>query len=107
MCLEFDFTYAVQISSRSVNPLSYYIYIYIYIATYWRRITFHDTVDTDGMKFIGMYRISASYPVIRPIFNYLVSGIWFVTQLSGIRPDIMLISGWITDNCFFSCNKQL
>ena len=31
MCLEFYFTYAVQISSRSVNPLSYYIYIYIYI----------------------------------------------------------------------------
>ena len=28
MCLEFDFTYAVQISSRSVNPLLYYIYIY-------------------------------------------------------------------------------
>ena len=27
MCLEFAFTYAVQISSRSVNPLSY-IYIY-------------------------------------------------------------------------------
>ena len=27
MCLEFDFTYAVQISSRSVNPLSYYIYM--------------------------------------------------------------------------------
>ena len=31
MCLEFDFTYAIQISSRSVNPLSYFIYIYIYI----------------------------------------------------------------------------
>ena len=31
MCLEFDFTYVVQISLRSVNPLSYYIYIYIYI----------------------------------------------------------------------------
>ena len=31
MCLEFDFTYAVQISSQLVNPLSYYIYIYIYI----------------------------------------------------------------------------
>ena len=28
MCLEFDFKYAVQISSRSVNPLSYYIFIY-------------------------------------------------------------------------------
>ena len=28
ICLEFDFTYAVQISSRSVNPLSYYIYVY-------------------------------------------------------------------------------
>ena len=28
MCLEFDFTYAVQISSRSVDRLSYYIYIY-------------------------------------------------------------------------------
>ena len=28
MCLEFDFTYAVQISLRSVNPLSYYIPIY-------------------------------------------------------------------------------
>ena len=28
MCLEFDFTYAVQISLRSVNFLSYYIYIY-------------------------------------------------------------------------------
>ena len=27
MCLEFNFTYAVQISSRSVNPLSYYIYM--------------------------------------------------------------------------------
>ena len=27
MCLEFDFTYAVQISSRSVNPLSCYIYM--------------------------------------------------------------------------------
>ena len=27
MCLEFDFTYAVQISLRSVNSLSYYIYI--------------------------------------------------------------------------------
>ena len=27
MCLEYDFTYAVQISSRSVNPLSYYIYM--------------------------------------------------------------------------------
>ena len=34
MCLEFDFTYAVQISSRSVNPLSYYIAIYIYIYIY-------------------------------------------------------------------------
>ena len=31
MCLEFDFTYAMQISSRSVNPLSYFIYIYIYV----------------------------------------------------------------------------
>ena len=31
MCLEFIFTYAIQISSRSVNPLSYFIYIYIYI----------------------------------------------------------------------------
>ena len=30
MCLEFNFTYAMQISSRSVNPLSYFIYIYIY-----------------------------------------------------------------------------
>ena len=30
MCLEFDFTYAMQISSRSVNPLSYFIYIYMY-----------------------------------------------------------------------------
>ena len=30
MCLEFDFTYAMQISSRSVNPLSYFIYIYIW-----------------------------------------------------------------------------
>ena len=29
MCLEFNFTYAIQISSRSVNPLSYYIYIYM------------------------------------------------------------------------------
>ena len=28
MCLEFEFTYDVQISLRSVNPLSYYIYIY-------------------------------------------------------------------------------
>ena len=28
ICLEFDFTYAMQISLRSVNPLSYYIYIY-------------------------------------------------------------------------------
>ena len=33
MCLEFDFTYAMQISSRSVNPLSYFIYIYIYMKT--------------------------------------------------------------------------
>ena len=29
MCLEFNFTYAVQISLQSVNPLSYYIYIYM------------------------------------------------------------------------------
>ena len=29
MCLEFNFTYAVQISLRSVNSLSYYIYIFI------------------------------------------------------------------------------
>ena len=29
MCLEFDFTYAVQISLRSVNSLSYYLYIYM------------------------------------------------------------------------------
>ena len=29
MCLEFDFTYAVRISLRLVNPLSYYIYIYM------------------------------------------------------------------------------
>ena len=29
MCLESDFTYAVQISLRSVNSLSYYIYIYM------------------------------------------------------------------------------
>ena len=29
MCLEFDFTYAVQISLRSVNSLSYYISIYM------------------------------------------------------------------------------
>ena len=34
MCLEFDFTYAMQISSRSVNRLSYFIYIYIYIYIY-------------------------------------------------------------------------
>ena len=27
MCLEFDFTYDMQISSRSVNPLSYYMYM--------------------------------------------------------------------------------
>ena len=33
MCLEFDFTYAMQISLRSVNPISYYIYIYIYVKT--------------------------------------------------------------------------
>ena len=33
MCLEFDFTYAIQISLQSVNPLSYYIYIYIYMKT--------------------------------------------------------------------------
>ena len=37
MCLEFDFTYAVQISSRSVNPLSYYIYIYKYIYENYNR----------------------------------------------------------------------
>ena len=30
MCLEFDFTYAMQILLRSVNSLSYFIYIYIY-----------------------------------------------------------------------------
>ena len=59
---------------------------------------------------LGMYRISGSYPVIRPIFHYPVSGYpvsgypvsgypvsgypvsgirlsGFVTQLSGIRPD--------------------
>ena len=30
MCLEFDFTYAMQISSGSMNPLSYFIYIYMY-----------------------------------------------------------------------------
>ena len=29
MCLEFEFTYDVQISLRSVYPLSYYIYIYM------------------------------------------------------------------------------
>ena len=29
MCLEFDFTYAMQISSRSEKPLSYFIYIYM------------------------------------------------------------------------------
>ena len=29
MCLEFNFTYAVRISLRSVNSLSYYIYIYM------------------------------------------------------------------------------
>ena len=29
MWLEFDFTYAMQTSSRSVNPLSYFIYIYM------------------------------------------------------------------------------
>ena len=29
MCLEFDFTYAVQISIRLVNSQSYYIYIYM------------------------------------------------------------------------------
>ena len=29
MCIEFDFTYGMQISSRSVNPLSYFIYIYM------------------------------------------------------------------------------
>ena len=28
MCLEFDFTYAVQISLRSVNSLLYNIYLY-------------------------------------------------------------------------------
>ena len=33
MCLEFDFIYAVQISLRSVNPLSYFTYIYIYMKT--------------------------------------------------------------------------
>ena len=37
ICLEFDFTYAVQISSRLVNPLSYYIYIYIYIYENYNR----------------------------------------------------------------------
>ena len=38
MCLEFDFTYAMQISSRSVNPVSYFIYIYIYIYIYMKTI---------------------------------------------------------------------
>ena len=28
ICLEFDFTYAIQISSQSVNRQSYFIYIY-------------------------------------------------------------------------------
>ena len=37
MWLEFDFTYAVQISSRSVNPLSYFIYIYTYIYENYNR----------------------------------------------------------------------
>ena len=53
---------------------------------------------------LGMYRISG-YPA-----HFSQSGIWFdgfVTQLSGIRPDIMLVSGRIPDNCTFSCNKQL
>ena len=48
---------------------------------------------------LGMYRISSSYPVIRPIFHYpaiRLSGIRFVTQLSGIRPDIILVSGRIS-----------
>ena len=35
MCLEFNFTYAMQISLRSVNPpIVLYIYIYIYIYIY-------------------------------------------------------------------------
>ena len=34
MCLEFDFTYAMQSSLRSVNPhFELYIYIYIYMKT--------------------------------------------------------------------------
>ena len=49
MCLEFDFTYDMQISSRSVNPLSYYIYmktIIVIISKNYReqnvlRIQFH------------------------------------------------------------------
>ena len=45
---------------------------------------------------LGMYRISGSYPAIRPIFHWL-SGIRFVTQLSGRIPD----------NGTFSCDKHL
>ena len=34
MCLEFNFTYAMQISLQSVNPpIVFYIFIYIYIYT--------------------------------------------------------------------------
>ena len=53
------------------------------------------------MLFVGMYRISGY------LAHFSISGIRCVIQLSGIRPDIMLVSGRIPDNCTFSCNKQL
>ena len=49
----------------------------------------------------------SGYPAHLSLSGIRLSGIRFVTQLSGIRPDIILVSGRIPDNCTFSCNKQL
>ena len=59
----------------------------------------------DGMKIVDKNNFTYNFHFA--LSGIRLSGIRFVTQLSGIRSDIMLVSGRIPDNCTFSCNKQL
>ena len=54
-----------------------------------------------------MYRISGSYPAIRPIFHYLVSGLLLNYPVSG-RISYWYLSGRIPDNCtwLYLADKQ-
>ena len=70
MCLEFDFTYAVQISLRSVNSLSYYIYIYIYRPIYI--YTYENKNRNYLEKLIGNQKILMNKMCLEFNFTYAV-----------------------------------